>query len=531
MGVKVKRWLLRGAGVLLGVWAVYVLCANVILNAGLVPRWVNGATDRVKVGWRRAITVWPGQAWVKDFRLRFDEGNTVQLDLTVDDSSVQVSMLAFARRTFQLTRARATGASYRMSIKVSAEEASRFPDRIAAFPQVEGFEFPPLKDPKPGERKSREEIDRLWRIELSDVESDMREIWINEYRYLGGARVKGSFALAPLKELSVGPATATFQGGMLSAGVHPIFPELDAKVRCTIAKADVSGSPEPILPALTASLHTRTRFTGAQLLELYLDGVQVRGAGPFAADVEIEGGRVLPQSTIHLELEGFTGRALGMKLEGQTTFDFAVSPSNKLVAKAITRGELTTPPLGEQQALVVELRDASAEAWLSTADLGALPAFELLSAKAAEASAADARPLTRLAARYVPVVAPAVLGEGPLVATARARVTPKSMVLTVDRSSLGSATLSGAALKGGSGWSGAARGRFGRLSLGLALDGSRFGFQVIADDAWLDAELKRLGFGDDDVPGAKSATRPAEAGREQRAAAEPEPAPARSRAR
>ncbi|MBL8956263.1 MAG: hypothetical protein JNK82_36155, partial [Myxococcaceae bacterium] len=267
-----RRWLRRVAVGLLALWGLYLLAANVLLNVGVVPGWVNGATHQVHVEWDRAITLWPGQAWVKNFSMQFDDDNEVQMDLNVEDSSVNMSLLAFSRNTFKLTRGRAKGASYRMNIKVSEEELKKFPARVDAFPRVPGYAYPPIKPKERPPKKTQEEIDKLFRIELDDVESDMTEVWIGEYHYQGPSHVKGSFAFSPMKELSVGPAHMSFDGGKLTAGEHVIFPSFEAKVRCTIANADVSGPPERILPALTASLQTNTELGGLGLIAFYAEG-------------------------------------------------------------------------------------------------------------------------------------------------------------------------------------------------------------------------------------------------------------------
>ncbi len=487
-----KRWLVRGALCLLALEALYVLAANVLLNCGLVPRWVNGATPQVHVGWERAITVWPGQAWVKRFSMQFDDENMVQLDLNVEDSSVGISMLGFTRRTFVLSRGRASGVSYRMNIKVSEEEARGMPERVAAFPRVPGFAFPPLKPAEPPPRASQAEIDRLWRIELADIESDLTEVWIGEYRYVGDAHVKGSFEFAPVKELSVGPASLSFDGGRLTAGEHVIFPRFEAKVRTTIAKADVSGPPDRIFPKLTASLQTSTPLAGLGFVGFYADGLVLEGGGPFQANIDIVDGKVRPSTTVHLAIDELKARALGMKVAGKTTFDAAVSEKGRPVLKVVAKGALTTPPL-QEETLTIDIGTTIAEAWLSTADLAAPPELERFTVVMPDARANDARPLTRLAGKYVPLIAPAVLGDGPLTLSAKARIAPSRVVITLDRAALGAAGVSGAVLQSETGWNGAALGAFDKLKLGFTLQRTKFGFEAIANETWLGEALKGHG--------------------------------------
>ncbi len=486
---------------LLGLEALYLLSANVLLNSGAVPRWVNGATPQVRVAWQRAITLWPGHAMVKGFSMQFDDGNMVQLDLNVDDSTVDLSLLALTRRTFRLDDSHATGVSYRMTTKVSEEEAKRFPERIAAFPKVPGFDFPPLRPKKLPPPATKEEIDRLWRIDLARVESHVREVWIDEYRYVGDAQVKGSFQFAPMKELSVGPASASFEGGTLTAGEHVIFPSFEAKVRTTIAKADVSGPPERILPKLTASVHTRTRLESLGAIGLYVDGVKLEGGGPMELDVEIVDGKIRPVSAARLTLDRLHGRALGMKFDGGATVDVGVSEAGRLIAKLATNGRFSPPAIGGET-IALEVKNAKAQAWLTSADLTAPPRFGGARASLEEARADDVRPLVKLAGKYVPVIAPAVLGEGPLTVEAKAKVSGKRTVITLEKAQCGAASLTGAVVQDETGWNGAAHGKFDLLSLALKLDRTKFGFEPIAGDGWLAAQLQRAGIDGDEAPSA-----------------------------
>lgn len=93
----------------------------------------------------------------------------------------------------------------------------------------------------------------------------------------------------------------------------------------------------------------------------------------------------------------------------------------------------------------------------------------------------------------MPVIAPAVLGDGPLTATATATVMPQYTLLRVERSKLGDATLEGSALYAGGRWSGAAAGRFGQLHLGLFLSDAGFGYRPFIGGEWLPGELAKAG--------------------------------------
>ena len=484
---------LRLAGiVLVATWAVYVATANVALGFGIIPRAVAGATSRVRVSWTRAYSWWPGRVTVKGFTMQLEDEHNIQMDLAVDESTAEISFLSLFRRRIRFEDVRAAGVSYRMSAKVDAATAEASPDRVAAFPRVPGFDFPPVRPAQRPLDLTPEQLDGLWQVELQDVEAQLRELWFDEYRYEGPGFVSGAFALVPMKSLWVGPATLRLDGGALSAGPYLLSSRFIIRADTTIAPVDLLGAePIAVLGALTAYVRTEVRVQTLGFARLYVDDVELDGTAFVSVDLAIRQGRVSRDSTVKVRLENLRGTSQGFAFSGSALLAAAPTAAGGLGMTMKTSGELVTPLIGATP-LRVLLEGATAELSLGTAELAALPAFESLSARV-DAEAPDARPITSITSRYVPVIAPAVLGNGPITATATATVRPGYALVRVRESKLGDASLEGSALWAGGRWRGAAAGRFGRLPLGLFLDEKGFGYRPFIGDDWLPKELQEAG--------------------------------------
>jgi hypothetical protein len=487
-----RGWLRRGLIGLGVVELVYLVIGNAVLSSGLIPHLVEGSTERVKLHWDRAWTYWPGQSTVEGFSMQIEDEGTMQIDLRVERATTHIRALPLFQRRISLDHTRAHGVTYRMLTKVDAATVASSPRRIAAFPHIEAFsDFVKPKQRSPP--ATDEQIDKLFGIEMTDVVADMRELWFDEYRYVGPSHVKGGFALQPLKELWVGPANLTFDGGELTAGGHVLLPRFTAAVECKIGKVSLfHETPEIVATTLDASVRSVTAVEDIGIVDLYLDGVEVVGSGLLKLDVSTRGGRVTPESRLELSMPHLTGATHGFSFAGPVTIGARVTKALALEVSAGVKGQLATPALA-QRPLAIAIDAAHAELVTKRNDLHEGPGFDHATVIVSEARADDARPLTEAAARYVPIIGPAVLGEGPVTGELAATYTPQYTLLRLKQCSLGSASLAGAMLYNGQHWQGAAAGKFGALPIGLLVDHSKLGFRPSVDGQWLGAELERCG--------------------------------------
>jgi hypothetical protein len=415
----------------------------------------------------------------------------VQFELTVDQAVVDIELAGLLSKRFHASSVRATGVGYRMLTRVTPEEARAA--RVAAFPTMEAFEAPPLVHDPPYPELTPAEIATLWTVQLDEIDAFVTELWFFEYRYSGPAHVQGGFELSPLRHLEVGPATLELQGGALSAGEHVVAPALTARATVSIAPVELSYSMgSALLSALSASMVLDTDLEDLGVLGLYTAAAQARGAVAIKADLRVSSGLLMQGSFLEAKLPRLNLRASGVTFAGAARARLEVEGEQQTpTVNASLAGELGLPL--KDEVVKAALTEVSAAAMLVSNDLAAGPALDHLFVTLGEARVVDARAITGAVSKLVPVFAPMVLGEGPLVASATAYVTPKYSLLRLKHLKLGDAELEGAVVPGANGLSGAMAGHFGTIPVGLRLKGAQVESVLFAPNAWLGVELRKAG--------------------------------------
>ncbi|MBK7857373.1 MAG: hypothetical protein IPJ65_01865 [Archangiaceae bacterium] len=488
---RVLRAMLVAAGVL---ELLYVIAGNLLLAGDRIPRFVEASTPMVKLHWDQARTWWPGQTSVEGFSMQLDTESDVQMDLRVEQATTTLKLWPLLHRRLSFDHTRAHGVVFRMVTKLTQAQWDAQPARVAAFPRIEGLPFPPVRPEHPsGPPPTPAEIDGLFGIEMLDVVTDTRELWFDEYRYVGTSHVKGAFGLQPLKALWVGPAWLTLDGGKLSAADTVVLPAFTAGVDFEIGRVSLlDAEPSVIASTLTVALRSVTRIEDVSLVKLYLDGVEVSGGGLLSLDVKVVEGKVMPGSTVDVTLDPLAGKAHGFAFAGRLAVEGRVTPQLQLKAGVDLVGQLTTPVL-DQRPLVVSLESVNGEVLTERNDLSAGLGLQRASARVNDARAADARPVTEAAGNYVPGIAQALLGDGPLSSTMTVTHTPAYTVLRLKGSKLGQASLAGAMLYDLKGWNGAAAGLVGALPIGLVVTAGKLSYRPSTNTDWLSPELERFG--------------------------------------
>jgi hypothetical protein len=157
-------------------------------------------------------------------------------------------------------------------------------------------------------------------------------------------------------------------------------------------------------------------------------------------------------------------------------------------ARIALGGDVAVPWLAPAR-VSAALSGATAELLLHGTDLSAGLTLLRLRGALAEARVRDARAVTRAVSSKVPLLAPLVLGAGPLVLSGSAEVTPEVTILRLLHARLGGAKLHGAARTGRDGWRGAAGGQLA-VPFGLRLRGGAVSAVPLAPAGWLERELR-----------------------------------------
>lgn len=491
-GMTWKRIARAGRRIGLGLVALellYLLLANGLIASGLIERAALASPDVVALGWERAVSPWPGRVYLTGFRLGIEDP-VLQFQLTIDSAEVDVVLGDLLHKKFHASRVVARGVGYRSILKV--REVAGNEGRLAAFPPLEGFTRPPvLADPMP-QPKTEAEVAALWQVQLDDVDASLSELWFLEYRYRGHGRVLGAFGLAPLRRLWVGPALLVLDGGRLEAGEHLVASPFALRAEVALAAVDVAASPGLlVLRTLTASLHVDTPLVDLGAAELYVGGLKARGAGRLAAKLELVAGHLMAGSSLEVWLPATDLQRKGYRFTGAAHARLTVPGTLAPAADATLHGVLSVPLHGGP--VVAALSGLAAELVLADNDLSTVPSIARLSAALREVRVRDVRTVSQAVATIVPLIAPAVLGDGPLVGSATASVTPGYALVRLEHLHLGDAAFEGAAVAGANGWSGAAAGHFGTLPLGLRLRDSKLESVLFPPRVWLGEELLKSG--------------------------------------
>jgi hypothetical protein len=494
------RTLLRRAGQLglgvLGAELLYLAIIHLVLASGVIQRAASIKPEEAVLSWTRAWSPWPFHVYVEGLRLRVQDP-ILQFQLDVGAAEVDVAVWSLLHKEFRATRVRATGVGYRFLARVSPAGGRRAP--VTAFPPIEGLAWPPLSpDPMPP-LPTGEKLAAIWTVRLADVEAEVDELWFDEVRYLGPARISGGFHLAPLRELEVGPATLTLSGGALTVGERTLASQVVASAAIAIAPVDLQANPGlEFLDSVTVAASVDATLDDLGVADLYVDGLRLRGRGQLSVRVALAASQLGALTSATLSLRQLEARYGQYHFGGDVEASAAVAHDGGEPMGHLTMSGSATGDVADAGQVTAQLTGGSAELVLAGPSFAEAATLRRLSVSVGEVKVVDARPLTRRVALIVPVLAPMVLGRGPLIASGTAFVTPGYTLVRLKHGALGDAMLVGAAVNGANGWTGAMAGNFGLIKVGLKLRGGKLESVIFAPPQWLDTELVSAGIQPDE---------------------------------
>ena len=222
----------------LALWVTYIVLINVFLSTSLFDTYVNADRVTLEIHYTRSWSVWPGTVHAKDLSIRSSDSN-VMWKLDVDDIVFDVSFLALPQRRFQVDRARGRGVV--MHVQQKLTEGPQSVDDVSNLAPVTGY---PAWAMAPADPHSPELWDdsvyKLITVKMDDtIAEDVREIWVNDMRFTGQARIDGSFYLKPIRAVEIGPLRVDIQSGTLSQGrSHMLAQNLGGSIDVTATRFD-----------------------------------------------------------------------------------------------------------------------------------------------------------------------------------------------------------------------------------------------------------------------------------------------------
>jgi len=286
-------------------WPLYLVAGNLWLRpGGGLERLLNRRPERLSMHWESAWTLWPGVVHVRGFEIR-NQTRVYQWWLAVDRGVVDVDVWNLQDRELLLGPLHGSGTAFRLRRRLDAPPRKRA-GRPELYPPIPGLANPPgrkpeeLYPPKPGREP--------WHIRITGVQlDDVREVWIEEVRFAGQARMAGGFDVRARQRLEVRPSRVEIEAGTLALGggakARPIF--VDARGR-------IDAHIDPYAPQRFRGWEVLRFTSGRATLEgqvrslAFLDvffretrWVDLRFAGGrTTVDFRLRRGRVLPDSRL-----------------------------------------------------------------------------------------------------------------------------------------------------------------------------------------------------------------------------------------
>ncbi|HTV17982.1 MAG TPA: hypothetical protein VMG12_04905 [Polyangiaceae bacterium] len=297
---------------------IYLVAANVILRTRMLRDLVSEGPD-VELDYASAYSVWPGLVHVRGLALEIQDYH-IQVSVGADSGVVAISLHDLLFRRFHATDVALSGLAFRFRTKVEPKQGMR--SYVAAFPPIPGFADPPVivgDQPPP---VSDAEYS-LWQIAIDEVDAELRELWILEYRYLGLGSVRGGFLLQPARHFAVYPAAVELKRGTLSIGEEVAASRLELELEGYVEPTDV----RQVQGAALAEKMSGRLALSSEMIDLgVLDARSAEpkpwrldGRGTLAVSAAMTRGRLEQDSSAELDVPSLALRTPFGKLAGAAT--------------------------------------------------------------------------------------------------------------------------------------------------------------------------------------------------------------------
>jgi hypothetical protein len=370
------RAIIRAAVVCALAPVAVLIWLNAFINLGL-PVLINHQPERLQITYDVAWMFEPGVVGVKGLHIR-QQSEEDQWILDVDSATGDIDLAAAFDHTFHAYNLRGHGASFRYRVRddvvrlpvaaggdgtpaadapaapptraeVNAEKATekrveKRAERKAAddaqsiaggipiaptvdmTPPIPGFTNPP--HPNPDLLYGR--IENPIRIVLDDIQADgVREIWMEDYRFLGQAHVHGNLVIEAHKYVEVTDAAIELEKGDVVLGQAPILTELTGRIDLAIAGMDpMVAQGQSLFGFITARAKLDARIGNLSFLDFYLRDAPwlalSGGVGDLAIDLLIEHGEFRDGSKVSADATDIVARFLSYSVVGDGRVELAV---------------------------------------------------------------------------------------------------------------------------------------------------------------------------------------------------------------
>ena len=278
---------------------LYILSANVFLNGPFLRGLINRAPQDVRIDYRWGLSLWPGLVWLRGVNLRV-QGESVQFYFELDSARVQVALTRLVQREFCAREIDGDGLDFRVRFRKPVNGID--PTMLNAVAPIPGFASlklpikPDLPSPNP------------FKVRLQNVVvKNLRQLWLQEYRFNGSAVVRGNFFLHPGgRQIELSGARLQVASGQISWNGNPVFESVHSDIAVQIRAVAPNEAPGvKLLEFVDASMEFDSNFNDPSFLNYYLRGSRWMHiseiAGALRINAKMHGG--VFEDDGHLELE------------------------------------------------------------------------------------------------------------------------------------------------------------------------------------------------------------------------------------
>jgi hypothetical protein len=357
--------------------------------------------------------------------------------------------------------------------------------RVRLLPPIAGFPDPPLLSPAAPRPPA---TGKEWSVVVENLSVDsVREIWIDDYRYTGDARLTGGFFLRPKQQAEIYPTEVVSETGVLRSGTRVLAEDVKARIAARLPAWDprrFRGS--QVLRLVIGQVEASLRLPTAELVNRLIGepgGTRLeKGSGRMNVKASVERGvasGVLAFSSRDLAL-----RILDVAMRGRFDARMALSGVH---LETFGGGRLDGGHVNVTDALLFD-PDGTTHPWWGRIDFSAgafQPRTKAFFTTGALARARDSRPLLRIVGVNLPRWARRMLDlDEELTARAAIRIGKKLIEIRRMTARAGKLRIHGDYRAEGKAKIGAFLIDSGLLSVGVGIDGGKTELDVLGPRKW-----------------------------------------------
>ncbi len=274
----------------------YLIAGNAFLNSPLAFKVINRKPEKYSIHWDAAFTLWPGAVRVYGVKTG-GQSKKLQWYATVDKVDAWCRVIPLFWRTVDVLVVRTEGIDYRQRRRLDIFPA--WSGAAPGMPPIPGLVNPP--DPPPELLYPPKPKRAPWTVILRDVRGDdIRDIWIDSYRYLGRSSVETEMYLKVRGELGFPKIHLKTHHGKVEVEGNDPFREMELDLDIVIDRfipRETKGV--KFFEYLSGSIKLDMQTDHVHFLQPYFqrhDWVQMNSRGVVHADLTLDHGAFQPGS-------------------------------------------------------------------------------------------------------------------------------------------------------------------------------------------------------------------------------------------